>query len=162
MKKFFVAIVAAVIAFGATSTTASAQKKLAGNFMNVGIHTGALGEGALGLGVNFDFNAGNWRGRLLIDGANLFNDAPAVIAPAVDFHYLVPVVGGLDVYPIVGVNGWISTSKHAPFNLGADLGAGIEYRFTDTFSLFAEYRWQYMILESGKFSTSIFGCTFAL
>lgn len=162
MKKFFVAIVAAVIAFGATSTTANAQDKLADNFANIGFHTGALGEGSLGLGVNLDFNAGNWRGRLLIDGANLFNEFPAVIAPAIDFHYLVPVVGGLDIYPIVGVNSWISTAKGAEFNIGTDLGAGIEYRFTDAFSLFAEGKWQYMILEAGKHYTGIFGCTFAL
>lgn len=159
MKKILVLLAAAVLSLGAANT-ANAQK-LSDNFCTIGLHTGAY-TGDLGLGLNLDFNAGNWRGRLLLDGANLFDEAPTYFAPAVDFHYVINLVAGLDIYPIVGVNGYISTAKGDAFNLGLDLGGGLQYRFTDKFSLFAEGKYQYMIINPGKHYQGIFGFAYAL
>lgn len=156
MKKILVILAAAIISLGA-ATTADAQK-LSDKFCTVGLHTGAY-TGDFGLGVNLDFYAGNWRGRLLLDGGNLFNEAPVWFAPAVDFHYVINIVGGLNFYPIVGVN-TMMTNKY--FNLGLDLGAGIEYCFTDRFSLFAEGKYQYMILDPVKSYNGLFGFAYTL
>lgn len=159
MKKILVILAAAIISLGA-ATTADAQK-LSDKFCTVGLHTGAY-TGDFGLGINLDFYAGNWRGRLLLDGGNFFNNNAknyVWFKPAVDFHYVINVVGGLNVYPVVGVNAWMTNNY---FNLGLDLGAGIEYCFTDKFSLFAEGKYQYMILDPVKSYNGIVGFAYAL
>jgi len=158
MKKFIAILAVAFIALGAASTANAQSSKLSDKFCTIGLHTGAY-TADWGLGVNLDFYAGNWRGRLLLDGANLFNDAPAVFAPAIDFHYVVNIIGGLNIYPIVGANSWMTKDY---FNLGVDLGAGLEYCFSPRFSLFAEGKYQYMIIDPVKSYQGIFGFAYAL
>ena len=149
MKKFFVILAAALLTFGAASN-ANAASRVQNNFAAIGLHTGYY-TGEMGLGLNLDFNAGNWRGRLLVDGGGFLNNHTFWLAPAVDFHYVLPIVGGLAIYPLVGVNGVIVPDKSSPFNLGLDLGAGVEYMFTPRFGLFAEGKYQYMIKAPGFF-----------
>lgn len=158
MKKIIAILAVAFITLGAASTVNAQSAKLGDKFCTVGLHTGAY-TGDLGLGVNLDFYAGSWRGRLLLDGANLFNGASTVLAPAVDFHYVINIIGDLNIYPIVGVNAWMHRDY---FNLGVDLGAGIEYCFTPRFSLFGEGKYQYMILDTVKSYQGIFGFAFTL
>lgn len=158
MKKIIAILAVAFITLGAASTANAA--KLNDRFCTVGLHTGAY-QSNLGLGVNFDFNAGNWRGRLMLDGSNLFNDGYTIFAPAVDFHYLLNLVDGLSVYPIVGVNAVLCKDG---FNLGPDLGAGIEYDF-GRFGIFAEGKYQYHLLDTwfkGSHYNAVFGFTFDL
>lgn len=158
MKKFIAILAVAFITLGAASTANAQSAKLGDNFCTIGLHTGAY-TGDLGLGLNLDFYAGNWRGRLLLDGGNFFNDHITFFTPAVDFHYVVNIVGGLNIYPIVGVNSWMYKDY---FNLGVDLGAGLEYCFTNRFSLFAEGKYQYMIIDPCSRYQGIFGFAFAL
>lgn len=159
MKKFFVILAAALLTFGAASN-ANAASRVQSNFAAIGLHTGYYG--GFGLGLNLDFNAGNWRGRLMVDGGDFAEHL--WLAPAVDFHYVLPIVAGLAIYPIVGVNGRIYTdSNYRPFNLGLDLGAGVEYMFTPRFGLFAEGKYQYMLIDSNyRYYNGCFGFTYAL
>ncbi len=159
MKKFFVILAAALLTFGAASN-ANAASRVQSNFAAIGLHTGYF-TNDLGLGVNLDFNAGNWRGRLMLDGGGFLNQNPFWFAPAVDFHYVLPVVGGLAIYPVVGVNAFIA--KNIDFMLGVDLGAGVEYMFTPRFGIFGEAKYQYMILNgSGTHYNGCVGFTYAL
>ena len=158
MKKFFVILAAALLTFGAAN--ANAASRVQSSFAAIGLHTGYF-TNDLGIGGNLDFNAGNWRGRLMLDGGGFLNNNPAWFAPAVDFHYVLPVVGGLAIYPVVGVNAFMA--KHIDFMLGLDLGAGVEYMFTPRFGIFAEGKYQYMILNaSGTHYNGCLGFTFAL
>ncbi|MBO4768003.1 MAG: hypothetical protein J5495_00555 [Bacteroidales bacterium] len=160
MKKFFVILAAALLTFGAAST-ANAASRVSNNFAAIGLHTGYY-TGEMGLGLNLDFNAGNWRGRLMVDGGGFVNNHSLWVAPAVDFHYVLPLVAGLSVYPIVGVNGLIYTGSSEPFNLGLDLGAGVEYMFTQRFGIFAEGKYQYMIINPYSRYNGCFGFVVAL
>lgn len=160
MKKLFVLLAAALLTFGAANN-ANAASRVQSDFAAIGLHTGYFA--GLGVGLNLDFNAGNWRGRLMVDGGG-FNDH-LWLTPAVDFHYVLPIVAGLAVYPIVGVNGRLYTDKYEPFNLGLDLGAGVEYMFTPRFGIFAEGKYQYMLISREIHWAPYNGCfgfTFAL
>ncbi len=154
MKKIFVILFSTLLLMGSFQNSEAQVKD---KFFAAGLHTG-LNHGSLDLGLNADFNADNFRGRVLIDGSLIFESF--YFAPAIDIHWLFNLVDGLYAYPIAGLNAAI----YKGFNVGIDLGAGLEYRFDYHWGLFLEGKYQPKIIGTSTFNggyNAIFGFTYS-
>jgi opacity protein-like surface antigen len=154
MKKIILLLAVAVISVSSLSAqttsdqaTESDQKihKVSSSFGAVGAHIGYAFWGPT-VGLHGDFNANNFRGRA---GFDLFfervDDHNSIhLGADVGFHYLINLIDGLNVYPIIGVN--IGFGKNVDFHVGMDFGAGIEYNFSNGWSLFLDGKYNLRLL----------------
>jgi opacity protein-like surface antigen len=136
MKKIILLLAVAFIGVSSISaqTTVSDQKvhKASSTFGAVGAHIGYAHWGTT-LGLHGDFNANNFRGRA---GFDVFLGENINLGFDLGFHYLINLIDGLNVYPVIGVN--TGFGENVDFHLGLDLGAGIEYNFSSGWGVFID------------------------
>ena len=149
MKKIIILLAVALIGvlpLSAQSTsdqaTESDQKthKVSTTFGAVGAHIGYAFWGTT-VGLHGDFNANNFRGRA---GFDLFFSEHLNLGADVGFHYLLHLIDGLNVYPIIGVN--MGFGKNVDFHVGMDFGAGIEYNLANGWSIFLDGKYNLKLL----------------
>lgn len=149
MKKYLFMLVAVF----AMSTAAFAQKGVTAFGVN-----GAYDDlnGQFGIGVKLQHNfADQLRSEI---GTDLFFKKKdiSIVDVNANFHYVVPVASGFDVYPLAGAN--IAFFNHdIPTRIGLNLGGGLEYYITDTAKLVGEAK--YIVSDNGF---SRFGLNFGV
>lgn len=148
MKKIL-AIAALVFA---VLTTANAQEKFHGTIMGQNTVTygvsGGYGTDLLGLFSNVvvDVNVANTNVRF----RTMAGLMEKWVSPAasVNVQYLVPLFGGLYIYPTVGVYAELHDKSaclqinEKVFSFGGQFGAGLEYQFSEKIGLFVEGGYQ--------------------
>lgn len=130
--------------------------------------------GGLVLDINCAKN--NYRTRIAIEGMERWY----WVGASVQAQYLIPIVGGLYLYPSVGIRGEIHdvygwrkeycdkhnieydpNAKWGPgsWGIGGDFGGGLEYQFCPYVALFAEGKYSVMYNTNHRWQANI-GLTF--
>jgi opacity protein-like surface antigen len=162
MKKIIILLAVALIGASSISaqTTVQGQKvhKAPTTFGAVGAHIGYAHWGTT-LGLHGDFNANNFRGRA---GFDLFfhpydNSFHTYLGADVGFHYLINLIDGLNIYPIIGVG--TGFGRYVDFHLGIDFGAGIEYNFSNGWGVFVDGKYNLRLIGDDVPYRSYIGVT---
>lgn len=170
MKKL-IAIATILFAFAASAVAQDKQHGtiMGQNTVNYGIAAG-YGTDLLGLYGNavVDFNMANTNVRFRAK-AGLMEFAKISPAASVDVQYLLPLFGGLYLYPSVGVYGeyhdtrnCMSTegrekygfNKETVISFGGQFGAGLEYQFNEHFGIFVEGKYQVLTPTPSRIAAS--------
>lgn len=161
MKKFF-AIAAVILA---VSFSAQAQSKHQGTRMsqcpvNIGVAAG-YGTGDLGgfAHVVADFNVMNTNVRF----RTTLGLMERWVSPAasVNVQYLLPLFGGLYLYPSVGAYAELHDMKNChdvdkkEFSYGGVFGGGLEYQFSEHFGFFVEGGYQVLTPAASRPAVSV-------
>lgn len=130
--------------------------------------------GGLVLDINCAKN--NYRTRIALEGLERWY----WVGASVHAQYLIPIVGGLYLYPSVGIRGEIHAAdgwrmaycdKHnieydpnakwgpGSWGIGGDFGGGLEYQFCPYVALFAEGKYQVMYNTNHRWQANV-GLTF--
>lgn len=154
MKKIIVLLAVALIGVSSLSaqTTVEGQKvhKTSNKFGAMGGHIGYAFLGPT-VGLHGDFCASNFRGRA---GFDVFIDKAVCLGFDLGFHYLINLVDGLNIYPIIGASIGFGNMD---FHLGLDLGAGIEYNFRNGWGIFADgkYNVGFIVFDAAPYRSYI-------